>query len=71
MSASDFEDGSSLVPDSQVTAKPYQLLVQALGRPPKMAAAKYAWNKRERLGQLRNRDDVIALHAMRWPDKPP
>nr|WP_185806488.1 hypothetical protein [Streptomyces sp. RP5T] len=45
--------------------------MQALGRPPKMAAAKYAWNKRERLGQLRNRDDVIALHAMRWPDKPP
>ncbi|WP_425588595.1 hypothetical protein [Streptomyces venetus] len=34
-----------------------------------MAVAKYAWSGRERLGLLRVRDDVIVLHAMRWPDK--
>jgi DNA end-binding protein Ku len=29
----------------------------------------YAWSGRERLGLLRVRDDVIVLHAMRWPDE--
>ncbi|MFI8529964.1 hypothetical protein ACIGMX_06905 [Streptomyces aquilus] len=31
--------------------------------------AKYAWSGRERLGLLRVRDDVIVLHAIRWPDE--
>ncbi|WP_433920639.1 Ku protein [Streptomyces canus] len=35
----------------------------------KVAIAKYAWSGRERLGLLRLRDDVIVLHAMRWPDE--
>ncbi|WP_371286073.1 hypothetical protein [Streptomyces sp. PAN_FS17] len=30
---------------------------------------KYAWSGRERLGVLRVKDDVIVLHAMRWPDE--
>ncbi|WTN37530.1 hypothetical protein OHB00_01375 [Streptomyces sp. NBC_00631] len=30
---------------------------------------KFAWSGRERLGLLRVRDDVIVLHAMRWPDE--
>ncbi|WP_405673033.1 Ku protein [Streptomyces sp. NBC_01530] len=62
-------EGYYLVPDGQVTAKPYKLLVQALSRSSKVAIAKYAWSGRERLGLLRIRDDVIVLHAMRWPDE--
>ncbi|MEU0119420.1 Ku protein [Streptomyces bobili] len=42
---------------------------QALARSAKVAVAKYAWSGRERLGLLRVRDDVIVLHAMRWPDE--
>ncbi|MFI8233845.1 Ku protein [Streptomyces sp. NPDC085900] len=34
-----------------------------------MAVAKYAWSGRERLGLLRVREDVLVLHAMRWPDE--
>lgn len=41
----------------------------ALARSAKVAVAKYAWSGRERLGLLRVRDDVIVLHAMRWPDE--
>ena len=62
-------EGYYLQPDGQVAAKPYKLLVQALGRSSKVAVAKYAWSGRERLGLLRIRDDVIVLHAMRWPDE--
>ncbi|WP_217236258.1 Ku protein [Streptomyces sp. AC555_RSS877] len=62
-------EGYYLAPDGQVAAKPYKLLVQALGRSAKVAVAKYAWSGRERLGLLRVRDDVIVLHAMRWPDE--
>ncbi|MGW1245693.1 Ku protein [Streptomyces bobili] len=52
-----------------MAAKPYKLLRQALARSAKVAVAKYAWSGRERLGLLRVRDDVIVLHAMRWPDE--
>ncbi|WP_217236328.1 Ku protein [Streptomyces sp. AC555_RSS877] len=62
-------EGYYLAPGGQVAAKPYKLLVQALGRSSKVAVAKYAWSGRERLGLLRVRDDVIVLHAMRWPDE--
>ncbi|MFD3503141.1 Ku protein [Streptomyces sp. NPDC058676] len=62
-------EGYYLAPDGQVAAKPYKLLVQALGRSAKVAVAKYAWSGRERLGLLRVRDNVIVLHAMRWPDE--
>lgn len=62
-------EGYYLAPDGQVAAKPYKLLVQALDRSSKVAVAKYAWSGRERLGLLRVRDDVIVLHAMRWPDE--
>lgn len=62
-------EGYYLAPDGDVAAKPYKLLVQALGRSSKVAVAKYAWSGRERLGLLRVRDDVIVLHAMRWPDE--
>ncbi|WP_327691011.1 Ku protein [Streptomyces sp. NBC_00461] len=62
-------EGYYLAPDGQVAAKPYKLLVQALGRSSKVAVAKYAWSGRERLGLLRVKDDVIVLHAMRWPDE--
>ncbi|MEU5366543.1 Ku protein [Streptomyces sp. NPDC005925] len=62
-------EGYYLQPKEQVAAKPYRLLVQALARSSKVAVAKYAWSGRERLGLLRVRDDVIVLHAMRWPDE--
>ncbi|MGW4566628.1 non-homologous end joining protein Ku [Streptomyces sp. NPDC004561] len=62
-------EGYYLQPAGQVAAKPYKLLVQALGRSAKVAVAKYAWSGRERLGLLRVRDDVLVLHAMRWPDE--
>ncbi|QDN64333.1 Ku protein [Streptomyces sp. S1D4-14] len=62
-------EGYYLQPDGQVAAKPYKLLRMALERSSKVAIAKYAWSGRERLGMLRVRDDVIVLHAMRWPDE--
>ncbi|MFI1700682.1 Ku protein [Streptomyces bobili] len=62
-------EGYYLQPAGQVAAKPYKLLRQALARSAKVAVAKYAWSGRERLGLLRVRDDVIVLHAMRWPDE--
>ena len=62
-------DGYYLQPAQPVAAKPYKLLVKALGRSAKVAIAKYAWSGRERLGLLRIREDVIVLHAMRWPDE--
>ncbi|MCZ4603523.1 Ku protein [Streptomyces sp. Lzd4kr] len=63
-------EGYYLQPSSQVAAKPYKLLVQALSRSSKVAVAKYAWSGRERLGLLRVKDDsVIVLHSMRWPDE--
>ncbi|MGW4825386.1 non-homologous end joining protein Ku [Streptomyces sp. NPDC004227] len=62
-------EGYYLAPDGAVAAKPYKLLVQALGRSSKVAVAKYAWSGRERLGLLRVRDDVLVLHSMRWPDE--
>jgi DNA end-binding protein Ku len=62
-------EGYYLQPSGQVAAKPYKLLAMALARSSKVAVAKYAWSGRERLGLLRVRDDVIVLHAMRWPDE--
>lgn len=62
-------DGYYLQPSQPVAAKPYKLLVQALSRSSKVAVAKYAWSGRERLGLLRVKDEVIVLHAMRWPDE--
>ncbi|MEU9473593.1 Ku protein [Streptomyces avermitilis] len=62
-------EGYYLQPDGQVAAKPYKLLRQALERSSKVAVAKYAWSGRERLGMLRVREEVIVLHAMRWPDE--
>ncbi|WP_406436837.1 hypothetical protein OHB14_61155 [Streptomyces sp. NBC_01613] len=41
--------------------------MQALSRSSEVAVAKYAWSGRERLGLLRILDNVIVLHAMRWP----
>ena len=62
-------EGYYLQPSGQVAAKPYKLLREALARSSKVAVAKYAWSGRERLGLLRVREDVIVLHAMRWPDE--
>lgn len=50
-------------------AKPYVLLRRALERSEKVAIAKFAWHGRERLGLLSLKDDVLVLHAMKWPDE--
>jgi DNA end-binding protein Ku len=63
-------DSYYLAADGQVAAKPYKLLRSALQRSDRVAIAKFAWHNRERLGLLQVLDgDVIALHAMRWPDE--
>ncbi|MGA4960335.1 non-homologous end joining protein Ku [Streptomyces lavendulocolor] len=63
-------DSYYLAADGQVAAKPYKLLREALGRSARVAIAKFAWHNRERLGLLQVLNgDVIALHAMRWPDE--
>ncbi|MEU6098482.1 Ku protein [Streptomyces sp. NPDC047079] len=49
--------------------KPYALLREALKRSGKVAIAKYALRGRERLGMLRVFDDVLAMHALLWPDE--
>ncbi|MGW6268308.1 non-homologous end joining protein Ku [Streptomyces sp. NPDC055060] len=49
--------------------KPYILLREALKRSRKVAIARYALRGRERLGMLRVVDDVIAMHALLWPDE--
>lgn len=49
--------------------KPYTLLREALRRSEKVAIARYALRGRERLGMLRVVDDVIAMHALLWPDE--
>ncbi|MCX4826073.1 Ku protein [Streptomyces sp. NBC_01142] len=61
--------GYYLAADGAVAAKPYTLLRKALERSAKVAIAKFAWHGRERLGLLRIKDNVIVLHAMRWPDE--
>ncbi|MFI9647385.1 Ku protein [Streptomyces sp. NPDC052040] len=50
-------------------AKPYALLREALRRSGKVAVAKFALRGRERLAMLRTVDDVLALHALLWPDE--
>ncbi|MEU2876261.1 Ku protein [Streptomyces sp. NPDC007070] len=62
-------EGYYLAPDGQVAAKPYKLLVKALGRSARVAVAKWAWHGRERLGILRVNDEVLVLQLMRWPDE--
>ncbi|WP_030200711.1 Ku protein [Streptomyces sp. NRRL S-87] len=58
-----------LAADGPVSARPYELLRQALSRSARVAVARFAMRDRERLGLLRVLDDVIVLHAMRWPDE--
>ncbi|MFF3907368.1 Ku protein [Streptomyces sp. NPDC001848] len=50
-------------------AKPYTLLREALERTGKVAIAKFALRGRERLGMLRPVGDVLAMHALLWPDE--
>ncbi|MGW2050830.1 non-homologous end joining protein Ku [Streptomyces sp. NPDC001858] len=61
--------GYYLQPQGAVAAKPYLVLRRALERASRVAVARYAWHGRERLGLLRVRGDVIALHGLLWPDE--
>ncbi|MFI6494734.1 Ku protein [Streptomyces sp. NPDC050564] len=58
-----------LQPQGAVAAKPYLVLRHALERASRVAVARYAWHGRERIGLLRVRGDVIALHGLLWPDE--
>ncbi|MFD7814118.1 Ku protein [Streptomyces sp. NPDC059785] len=49
--------------------KPYTVLREALKDSDKVAVARFALRGRERLGMLRVVDDVIAMHALLWPDE--
>ncbi|MGW1622717.1 non-homologous end joining protein Ku [Streptomyces sp. NPDC002172] len=61
--------GYYLQAQGAVAAKPYLVLRHALQRASRVAVARFAWHGRERLGLLRVRGDVIALHALLWPDE--
>ncbi|MFE9454997.1 Ku protein [Streptomyces sp. NPDC006739] len=52
-----------------MAAKPYLVLRHALARASRVAVVRYAWHGRERLGLLRVRGEVIALHGLLWPDE--
>ncbi|GAA2565313.1 MULTISPECIES: Ku protein [Streptomyces] len=58
-----------LQPQGAVAAKPYLVLRHALERASRVAVARFAWQGRERLGLLRARGDVIALHGLLWLDE--
>ncbi|MFI0241088.1 Ku protein [Streptomyces sp. NPDC016845] len=62
-------EGYYLEAGGQAATKPYVLLRKALERNAKAAVAKFAWHGRERLGLLRVKESVIALHALKWPDE--
>ncbi|MEV3873867.1 Ku protein [Streptomyces sp. NPDC049906] len=62
-------EGYYLESGAETAAKPYVLLRRALERTAKVAVARFAWHGRERLGLLRVKDDVLVLHAMKWPDE--
>ncbi|WP_394436463.1 non-homologous end joining protein Ku [Streptomyces sp. SGAir0957] len=62
-------EGYYLEAGGQAATKPYVLLRKALERNAKAAIAKFAWHGRERLGLLRAKESVIALHALKWPDE--
>ncbi|QDN54165.1 Ku protein [Streptomyces sp. S1D4-20] len=61
--------GYYLQPQGAIAAKPYLVLRHALERASRVAVARYARHGRERLGLLRVREDVIALHGLLWPDE--
>ena len=61
--------GYYLQPQGDIAAKPYLVLRHALQRTARVAVARYAWHGRERLGLLRVRGDVIALHGLLWPEE--
>ncbi|MER8225394.1 Ku protein [Streptomyces sp. NPDC094143] len=61
--------GYYLQPQGAMASKPYLVLRHALERASRVAVARYAWHGRERLGLLRVRGDVIALHGLLWPDE--
>jgi DNA end-binding protein Ku len=41
----------------------------ALERASRVAVVRFAWHRRERLGLLRIRGQVIAMHGVLWPDE--
>ncbi|QJT06428.1 hypothetical protein G9272_44155 [Streptomyces asoensis] len=54
---------------SEDKAQAYVLLRMALERASRVAVVRFAWHGLERLGLLRIRGKVIALHGLFWPDE--
>ena len=63
------ESAYYIAADGAVAAKPYTLLLKALGRTEKVAVAKVAMRGRERLALVRPVGDALVLHTMRWDDE--
>ncbi|WEO92692.1 Ku protein [Streptomyces sp. FXJ1.172] len=61
--------GYYLQPQGAIALKPYVLLRMALERASRVAVVRFAWHGRERVGLLRVRGGVIALHGLLWPDE--
>jgi DNA end-binding protein Ku len=61
--------GFYLQPQGATAVKPYVLLRMALERAYRVAVVRFAWHGRERLGLLRIRGQVIAMHGLLWPDE--
>ncbi|MDQ1040693.1 non-homologous end joining protein Ku [Streptomyces sp. V3I8] len=62
-------EGYCLVPHGQVAAKPYKLLSRLCAARRGSRSPHTPGRAAQRLRVLRARDDVIVLHAMRWPDE--
>jgi len=54
---------------TEVGAKPFSLLKQALEETDRVALARVTIRTRERLATLRSYDDTLALETMFWPDE--
>jgi DNA end-binding protein Ku len=63
-----FNKSYYLEPDGQGT-KPYLLLREALDKAGRIAIVKVALRQRETLACLRNRDGVLVMSTMLWPDE--
>ncbi len=58
-----------LAPDGEIAAKPYRLLLEAMGRAQKVAIAKLVMRNRAYLAAIRAQDDMLLLSTMHYHDE--
>lgn len=58
-----------LAPDGESAAKPYRLLVDAMGQEGKVAIASFVMRQREHLAAIRATDDLLVLSTMHHHDE--